>query len=108
MKIAIKCKNLLLEKTLILMLKDKICGIKDCDFIICDEKINNNKAQFLISYSSYSHIKTPFTKKELLDALMEFYSSIKQENYNKNSFEAELDKLLNNFKYDLMKLIQKQ
>lgn len=38
MKISLECKDLIIEKTLELFLKDHLVMKKNCDFIISDEK----------------------------------------------------------------------
>ncbi|MBZ7975418.1 hypothetical protein [Campylobacter sp. RM12637] len=105
MKIAIACKDILLEKTLILFLQDYLANKKDCDFLITDEKLMHaKKPQFIIGFNN-AHLKLPFSKEQLIDALYEFSSTINQDNNKVLSFEEKLDKLLNKFKYDLLQLM---
>ena len=40
MRIAVDCKDLILEKSLELFLKEHLVTKNDCDFIVCDEKIS--------------------------------------------------------------------
>lgn len=105
MKIAIACKDILLEKTLILFLQDYLANKKDCDFLITDEKLMHaKKPQFIIGFNN-AHLKLPFSKEQLIDALYEFSSTINQDDNKVLSFEEKLDKLLNKFKYDLLHLM---
>ncbi|TXE78293.1 ornithine carbamoyltransferase [Campylobacter peloridis] len=75
MKIALECKDLILEKTLEIALKDFLVLKKDCDFIICDEKINTQKPQFIINKKS-NFLTLPFSIEELLCALNDFNTSL--------------------------------
>lgn len=77
MKIALECKDIILERALQLFLKDYLSQKKDCDFIIVDEKISFNKPQFLISKHS-AQLGVPFSKEELLEALDEFDNALKE------------------------------
>lgn len=77
MKIALECKDIILEKTLMLFLKDFLVLKKDCDFLICDEKLDINKPQFLINKYS-QHLSLPFSKDELLSSLQKFDESLKE------------------------------
>ncbi len=108
MRVAIACKDILLERTLILFLKDFLVSKKDCDFIITDEKnLNIKKPQFIIGKTN-SHLKLPFSKEILLETLYEFSSTINQESNKVLSFEEKLDNLLNKFKYDLIQLVNEK
>ncbi|WP_139470573.1 ornithine carbamoyltransferase [Campylobacter armoricus] len=75
MKIAIECKDLILEKTLETILKEFLVMKKDCDFIISDEKINTKKPQFIINKKS-NFLTLPFNTEELLCALNDFNTSL--------------------------------
>lgn len=77
MKIAVECKDIILEKTLMLFLKDFLVLKKDCDFLVCDEKLDINKPQFLINKYS-QHLSLPFSKDELLSSLQKFDESLKE------------------------------
>ncbi|EAK9944637.1 ornithine carbamoyltransferase [Campylobacter lari] len=75
MKIALECKDLILEKTLEIALKDFLVLKKDCDFLVCDEKINTQKPQFIINKKS-NFLTPPFNMQELLNALNDFNASL--------------------------------
>ncbi|EAK0847299.1 hypothetical protein [Campylobacter lari] len=75
MKIALECKDLILEKTLEIALKDFLVLKKDCDFLVCDEKINIQKPQFIINKKS-NFLTQPFSIEELLNALNDFNTSL--------------------------------
>lgn len=77
MKIALECKDIILERALQLFLKEHLGRKKDCDFIITDEKIKFNKPQFLINKYS-SQLAVPFNKEQLFRALYEFDSALKE------------------------------
>ncbi|AJC87384.1 hypothetical protein CINS5915_04165 [Campylobacter insulaenigrae] len=75
MKISLECKDLILEKTLELVLKEHLVLKKDCDFIVCDEKIYSQKPQFIINKHSV-FLTIPFSTEELINALEEFDASL--------------------------------
>ncbi len=77
MKIALECKDIILERALQLFLKEHLSRKKDCDFLICDEKVEFEKPQFLISKRS-SQLAVPFSKAQLLQALSEFNSALQR------------------------------
>lgn len=77
MKIALECKDIILERALQLFLKEHLSRKKDCDFLICDEKVEFEKPQFLISKRS-SQLAVPFSKVQLLQALGEFNSALQR------------------------------
>ncbi|AJC85922.1 hypothetical protein [Campylobacter sp. RM16704] len=80
MKIALECKDLILEKTLETILKDFLVLKKDCDFIISDEKINTQKPQFIINKKS-NFLTLPFSTEELLNELNDFNASLQNISY---------------------------
>lgn len=77
MKIALECKDIILERALQLFLKERLSRKKDCDFLICDEKVEFEKPQFLISKRS-SQLAVPFSKAQLLQALSEFNDALQR------------------------------
>jgi len=77
MKIALECKDIILERALQLFLKEHLSRKKDCDFLICDEKVEFEKPQFLISKRS-SQLAVPFSKAQLLQALGEFNDALQR------------------------------
>lgn len=77
MKIALECKDIILERALQLFLKEHLSRKKDCDFLICDEKVEFEKPQFLISKRS-SQLAVPFSKAQLLQALSEFNEALQR------------------------------
>lgn len=77
MKIALECKDIILERALQLFLKEHLSRKKDCDFLICDEKVEFKKPQFLISKRS-SQLAVPFSKAQLLQALSEFNDALQR------------------------------
>lgn len=77
MKIALECKDIILERALQLFLKEHLSRKKDCDFLICDEKVEFEKPQFLVSKRS-SQLAVPFSKAQLLQALSEFNDALQR------------------------------
>ena len=77
MKISLECKDIILERALQLFLKEHLSRKKDCDFLICDEKVEFEKPQFLISKRS-SQLAVPFSKAQLLQALSEFNDALQR------------------------------
>ncbi|EIP9899154.1 ornithine carbamoyltransferase [Campylobacter jejuni] len=75
MKISLECKDLIIEKTLELFLKDHLVMKKNCDFIISDEKIYTAKPLFIISKNS-PFLSIPFSK-EAFESLNEFDNTLK-------------------------------
>lgn len=118
MKIHIECKDIMLQKTMELFLKEYMTSKKDCDFLVCDEKTSYKKAQFIVGDKSF--LKLPFSKEKLLEALSEFYSvisgnanmikqsqiSAKNNTQKENEFEEKLDILMNSFKKSLIELFK--
>ncbi len=104
MKIAIKCKGLVLESTLKLFLDDFVCDESECDFIISDFDFSSSKPLFLVDTTN-SHLKTPFSKEQLLRALEEFYADEKNLHVEKN-LEKQIDSLTKEFTCKLIKTIR--
>ncbi|WP_291950655.1 hypothetical protein [Campylobacter sp.] len=125
MKISLECKDLILEKTLELILKEHLVLKKDCDFIVCDEKIHSQKPQFIISKHSV-FLSIPFSTKELLQALEEFNASLQNMAYKiayrekkimnqkcetlleqlRNQTHKKIDEIFDFYKKDLKNLLQ--
>ncbi len=102
MRVSIDCRDLILERALKLFLKEHLTEKKDCDFIICDEKISNAKPLFIISDHS-PFLQVPFSKEKLLDSLKEFDEALKtaakklaQE--QKRLLEQKIDSIAKEFK----------
>jgi len=73
MRLFIRCKSPLLQKTLDIYLKElQTDDISICDFCVSDTKINGKKT-FLIP----KDIAHPFTKEQLLQTLKEFHNKEK-------------------------------
>lgn len=76
MKVSIACNSILLTKTLEHYLKDMITTSQNADVIISDDaNLNLEKPYFLISNNQDTNLKKPFTKKELLNAIHNFYKN---------------------------------
>lgn len=92
MKIALECKDLILQRALELFLKQYLTKKADCDFLVCDEKLDFNKPQFIIcEYSPF--LSVPFSKEELFKALSEFYQAL--ENLSKQAAALQRKELEN-------------
>ncbi len=97
MRVFIKCKSPLLQKTLEGYLKDIKCSdTKLSDFYISDKKIRN-KTTFLIG----SDILHPFTKEQLFLKIKEFYENLKY-----GDIKTELSKTLQELKKEQSKKIK--
>ncbi|MBK1964772.1 ornithine carbamoyltransferase [Campylobacter novaezeelandiae] len=102
MKISLECKDLIIEKALELFLKDYLVMKKDCDFIICDEKIPSSKPLFIINENS-PFLSIPFSKEELFASLKEFDQALKLAaqkiaDEQRRILEAKIDTIANEFK----------
>lgn len=103
MKVAIKCESILLDKALNIFLKPYLASIKNCDFIVVDEKIELKKPIFLIG----ENIKKPFNQDELIIALNDFYENYIANRLNNNkNLEGEIENLTIKFSQDLVSLIK--
>lgn len=106
MKIYIKCKSILLQKTLNTFLSPYVAIEKNSEFYISDYKFNTTKPVFFIG----SHIKKPFTKDELLQKIEEFYKSLHLDvasNENaQGTLEQKVGVLVDEFKKNLLKTIK--
>lgn len=76
MRIALECKDLIIERALELFLKEHLVMKKDCDFIISDSKIPSPKPLFIIAANS-PFLSVPFSKEALLTSLNEFNEALK-------------------------------
>ena len=124
MKIALECKDIILERALQLFLKEHLSRKKDCDFLICDEKVEFEKPQFLISKRS-SQLAVPFSKAQLLQALSEFNDALQRlaeqiadekikaledkieimaEEF-RQQYQSDIDEAIGVLKYQLIKII---
>ncbi|EAH7654035.1 TPA: ornithine carbamoyltransferase [Campylobacter coli] len=104
MKISLECKDLIIEKTLELFLKEHLVMKKDCDFIISDEKISTQKPLFIIAKNS-PFLSVPFSKEALMNSLNEFDSALKitaqkLADERRRVLEARIDEIANEFKRD--------
>ncbi|EGK8211369.1 ornithine carbamoyltransferase [Campylobacter coli] len=104
MKISLECKDLIIEKTLELFLKEHLVMKKDCDFIISDEKISTQKPLFIIAKNS-PFLSVPFSKEALMNSLNEFDSALKTTaqklaDERRRVLEARIDEIANEFKRD--------
>ncbi|CAG9468062.1 ornithine carbamoyltransferase [Campylobacter upsaliensis] len=104
MKISLEFKDLLLERTLELFLKEHLVMKKDCDFIISDTKIPSSKPLFIIAKNS-PFLSTPFSKEKLFASLEEFDTALelatqKRVEEEKRKLEAKIDHIANEFKKD--------
>lgn len=110
MKLALECKDVILERTLQLFLKEHLGRKKDCDFIVTDEKIDFEKPQFLINKHS-SQLALPFSKEELFKALNDFDSALKElarqkVNEKIDALEEKIEKIAEEFRKDYQKDIE--
>lgn len=100
MKIALECKDLILENSLKLFLKDYLVLKKDCDFLICDYRAKSAKPQFFIGEASF---KPPFSKEKLLNELNLFNDALianaaKQVSENQKILHKKLDDIIHHFR----------
>ncbi|MBM0637476.1 ornithine carbamoyltransferase [Campylobacter sp. VicNov18] len=104
MKISLECKDLIIEKTLELFLKDHLVMKKDCDFIISDTKIRTDKPLFIICKNS-PFLTIPFSKESLFHSLHEFDNALKATALKlaleqKKLLEEKIDSIACQFKKD--------
>lgn len=104
MKIALECKDIMLEKALELFLREHLVMKKDCDFIISDVKIPSSKPLFIIHKNS-PFLSLPFSKEMLLKNLNEFdvalqLSMQKRVEEEKRILEEKIDRIAESFKKD--------
>ncbi len=104
MKIAVKCKSLVLDNTLKLFLDAFICDENECDFIISDFDFSTNKPLFLVDTPN-SHLKTPFSKDQLVKTLECFYG-VPENLHVKENLEKQIDNLTKEFTQKLIKTIR--
>jgi len=109
-KISLACHSILLEKALVIFLKNFIVPYKHCDFVISDKKIKIDKPVFCISKDT-SDLKIPFSKSALLISLEEFYENLKPKECKKKSndfleLERKISMLIENFKEELIQVIK--
>jgi hypothetical protein len=74
MKIALICQSLLLSKSLEIFLKNRITSYKKCDFVVCDQLLDVDKPQFLLSNHD-GNLTLPFSESSLIIELEKFYNS---------------------------------
>ncbi len=75
MKVMIKCRSPLLQKTLEHYLREYIYDIELADILITDTKVLSEKVIFMIGKGTDAALDIPFTKAQLLEALERFYKS---------------------------------
>ncbi|TQR26759.1 ornithine carbamoyltransferase [Campylobacter sp. MIT 97-5078] len=102
MKITLECKDIILENALRLFLREYLVMKKDCDFLVCDEKSNELKPQFIIAKSS-SQLSVPFSKEQLLKALFEFHTALcelaeKKALEKKKALEEKIERIASEFR----------
>jgi hypothetical protein len=74
MKIAVECKSPLLQKSLELFLSSYLSSLKQCDIVVRDFKVDDDKKSFYISEDKDSDLLKPFSKSALILALEKRYS----------------------------------
>lgn len=101
MKIALECKDLILENSLKLFLKDHLVLKSECDFLITDSKIKQVKPQFIIAKEGM--LVPPFSKERLLSELHAFNDALyanakKLVEENQAQLHSKLDAMLHGFR----------
>ncbi|KAA6227153.1 MULTISPECIES: ornithine carbamoyltransferase [unclassified Campylobacter] len=104
MRISLECKDILIARALELFLKEHLVMKKDCDFIICDEKITSPKPLFIISNNS-PFLSVPFSKEILIANLQEFDTALKLNaqklaDEQRQILESKIDAITTAFKED--------
>lgn len=102
MRIALECKDLIIERALELFLKEHLVMKKDCDFIISDSKIPSPKPLFIIAANS-PFLSVPFSKEALLTSLNEFNEALKAATQRlveeqRRILEAKIESISNEFR----------
>jgi len=88
MRVAVKCKSPLMQKSLEMFLQNHLSTLKQCDIVIRDEKCLNDKRCFYISSDNNADLVKPFSKSQLFLALESRY---KEMNKNRPEVEEPLD-----------------
>ena len=112
LKITLMCQSILLKRTLEIFLKNYITPYKQCDFVICDVPLESDKPLFLIAKQG-GQLESPFSKSTLILKIENFYTSLtkidtekKRGTVNGKTLEKSITKLTDNFRDDLVKVIQ--
>jgi len=118
MKVALKCRSMLLEKTLRKILSQYIASEENANILITDHKINkhdNNLPIFRIAYNDIeADLQKPFSRSQLMIKLEEKLKTMKQKDElisiiedEDTSLEKEIEKLTKQFTNDLLKIFKK-
>lgn len=117
MKVALKCRSILLEKTLRKILSQYIVSEENANILITDHKINkhdNNLPIFRIAYNDIeADLQKPFSRSQLMIKLEEKLKTMKQKDElisiiedEDTSLEKEIEKLSKQFAKDLLKVFK--
>ncbi len=79
MKVAVQCVSPLLQRSLELFLKDSLSSLKNCDVVVRDKKVFNDKQlTLLIGNDESATLQKPFSKSQLFLALENMIDSHKK------------------------------
>ncbi len=79
MKVAIQCDSPLLQRSLELFLEGQLSPIRQCDILIRDKEIRDeNHPTLIIGSSATADLTKPFSKGQLLQAIAQKASSLRQ------------------------------
>jgi len=96
MKVMVKCLSPLLQKTLEIYLQKHLYDIELADVLITDTKVLSEKVVFTVGNDETADLRTPFSKKELFDALEKFYKTnprLVHIQHTKETLESMIEKL---------------
>jgi len=103
MKIALKCKSVLISKALEFYLKEYLTEEDKAEIIVADHHLEGVENLFLISKDKDANLSVPFTKEMLLDALEEF----DYKNRQKSKEEIQMQKIVEEISQKQKKKIDK-
>jgi len=79
LKVAVQCVSPLLQRSLELFLKDSLSSLKNCDVVVRDKKVFNDKQlTLLIGNDESATLQKPFSKSQLFLALENMIDSHKK------------------------------
>lgn len=117
MKVAVECKSPLLQKSLELFLSSHLSSVKQCDVVVRDFKVDDEKS-FYVGKEKDADLIKPFSKSALILALESRYENLNpkfekkeketlsQDDSNFHILEKRIDLLTKEYQQNILKVVK--
>ncbi len=110
MRVGVECRSPLLQKSLELFLSSHLSSLKQCEIVVRDFKVLDDKKNFYISKEEDADLIKPFSKTSLIMALEKRYEDLSSQTVGEpvdfDILEKRIEMLTQEYQKNILKAVR--